>query len=243
MSTSATPIAELERRVDAALGAPAIALLLRTQLVRGLSVPTADALRAAARADLLGDTPPGDLAAAAHRAITRALAPHSVAYAEALAVLEDDMTRGFVRRSVPASEIDDVLSDAGARVWSALRRGLPDNGAAFAMAVVKIAIADARRRAARRGPTASLTTAEGAVIDVPDHAAMRALDRLIEVDAVHEVLDDLRRRGATPLELQRLLAMVLADGNATAAAALLPEPVRSGALNQSITSLRRRVDR
>ena len=60
---------------------------------------------------------------------------------------------------------------------------------------------------------------------------------------VLEAREHAESRGATPLELQRLLAMVLADGNATAAAALLPEPVRSGALNQSITSLRRRVDR
>jgi hypothetical protein len=86
-----------------------------------------------------------------------------------------------------------------------------------------------------------MTTGDGADVDHADPSAVRALDRLIEGDAVRDLLTHLERRGATPRELQRLVALGLADGNPREAVTYLPLPCRPGTLNQSMTSLRKRA--
>lgn len=166
---------------------------------------------------------------------------HSPVFADAMRTLDAPATRRYVARLVPAADVEDVLAEARLRLWSALLRAMPDNGAAFAMALVKTAIAQHHRTAGRRVATSSMTTDEGTVVDVADPAAERPFDHLIEVDALHGLLADLRNRGATPQELQRLIAFALADGDASEAVTHLPTPCRPATLNQSMTSLRKRA--
>lgn len=203
----------IRRAVDVALRCPATNLLLEQQL----------------------DRRGGD-------ASLELVLQRSVAFDDAMRTLNAPATRRYVARSVPAADIDDVIADAGLRLWSALSRLVPENGSAFATALVKTAIAQHHRAAGRRVATISMTAEDGSVAELVDLAGERSTDRLIEVEAVHELLTDLRRRGATPRELQRLVAFALADGDAREAVnTYLPTPCRPATLNQSVTSLRKRA--
>jgi DNA-directed RNA polymerase specialized sigma24 family protein len=234
-----------EQRLDDALHAPEVARLLSTHLRPRPGAPTPAEARTLTGATVVRRaaelSTPDDLAVAVHDAMMEVLLPHTAAYHDAMNALMAPAMRRFVARNVPAGEIDDVLADARARVWTALRHTLPKRGGAFATRIAGNAAAEWGRRNGRRLQTVLLTAPGGTTTDVVDPAGERALDGLTEAEALHDLLKVLTDHGATRLELQRLMAFVLADGDAAAAVELLPTPCRPATLNQSITSLRNRL--
>jgi DNA-directed RNA polymerase specialized sigma24 family protein len=233
--------------IDEALETPAVAREIAGPLSgnRNASALRAEireeACRGLARLAASAGAPVG--IADAERAVGMAVAWRRPAFLEGMAALEERTTRAYVDGRLPrVADADDVLADARARLVRSIAGGArPERGGAYAMGIAKLAVADWWRTAGRRPSTTSMTDEEGAVMDLADHGGARDLECFLEVEELHDLITELKDVGATDLEIERLMAFVLADGDARRAVELLKNPCSSGALNQSITSLRNRL--
>ncbi|MCU1678486.1 MAG: hypothetical protein JWM93_3244 [Frankiales bacterium] len=233
-------------RIERHLRSSEVGVLLNTRLLQAPGVPTPGQIRREARAVIMS-TPVVSLDdAALAEIVTRAVAervlPHTEPFRAAMALLASPAGRRYAARGLGSrGDVDDVLAEAATSVWVAMLRSVPRNGAAFATWVLRCAVANAWRRQERAPTLVPLLDDDAASGGVGGTPAPDPAVRLLEADAVDDLLASLRGRGASERELQRLVASALAGGEARDAVALLPEPCRPATLRQSLTSLRVRT--